>query len=489
MLIGEITVKATGYSDWEFGIKDGTAKSFSHVYTAAGNYVISSYAYDYLDLSSPVISKSITVSKPAPVVNTPTTTKTPIVKVASTSLTTPNLLTLADGVNLPLKKAAKFTWAKVTGATKYQIVFSTDNKFGNYDQTKNKCLNTTTCFTYVVAKDAYPLSATHNMLKKDNSFYWFVQAVSKKERSNSSDVRSFSVGTITPPTIETVSASAQEIALGESITLNVVLDRGLPANYSVKASIDNAEFQTMTGSGTSFSLKLSPTQAGEQYFQISLFDSNGIEIDSSGDIFTVTEKAISTTGYTKIANDGSELSDNAVLGSKSKDWACTKDNKTGLTWEVKTDDNGLRDKDWRYSWYKPEGENGGFAGYQNGNGHPEWCKGSDCDTYAFTNAVNKQGLCGANDWRMPTNEELKGLIYCSDGKTKTRGKEEYGAICTGSPTMPTINTMYFPNTQAYWFWSSSPNAVSSSNAWYVYFNGGDSYSSNKSFSNNVRLVR
>ncbi len=48
--------------------------------------------------------------------------------------------------------------------------------------------------------------------------------------------------------------------------------------------------------------------------------------------------------YTKIANDGSELSADAILGTNPKNWACTKDNKTGLTWEVKTDDDGLRDK-------------------------------------------------------------------------------------------------------------------------------------------------
>ena len=50
--------------------------------------------------------------------------------------------------------------------------------------------------------------------------------------------------------------------------------------------------------------------------------------------------------YTKIANDGSELPADAPLGSAAGEWACTRDNATGLVWEVKTDDGGLRDMDW-----------------------------------------------------------------------------------------------------------------------------------------------
>jgi hypothetical protein len=39
--------------------------------------------------------------------------------------------------------------------------------------------------------------------------------------------------------------------------------------------------------------------------------------------------------YSKIANDGSVLIAGAALGTAPVDWACTKDNITGLTWEVK----------------------------------------------------------------------------------------------------------------------------------------------------------
>src|SRR5665647_1400887 len=39
--------------------------------------------------------------------------------------------------------------------------------------------------------------------------------------------------------------------------------------------------------------------------------------------------------FTKIDNNGNDLSDSAVLGSGHSDWACTLDNVTGLMWEVK----------------------------------------------------------------------------------------------------------------------------------------------------------
>ncbi|MEN9596002.1 MAG: hypothetical protein RL236_436, partial [Pseudomonadota bacterium] len=181
----------------------------------------------------------------------------------------------------------------------------------------------------------------------------------------------------------------------------------------------------------------------------------------------------SATIYSKISNSGATLSDSAELGTGANDWACTKDNKTGLIWEVKTTDGGLRDYQNSYSWYEPDAsKNGGASGYQNYG----TCKGSNCDTYAFTNAVNVKGLCGKNDWRMPTIDELKGLLTTTPTVNQPLNSKLY------------IDATYFPNTN-YWFWSSSPFAVSSGSAWVVYFGYGNSYYNYKSLSVNVRLVR
>ena len=179
-----------------------------------------------------------------------------------------------------------------------------------------------------------------------------------------------------------------------------------------------------------------------------------------------------TTGYSKISNSGAVLPETAVLGSGVNDWACTKDNKTGLVWEVKTDDNSFRDKDWYYSWYDPSSSQiGSYSGLQN-NGY---CQGTDCDTNAYKNAVNKQTLCGASNWRAPTNEELKNLVFCADGQYNLTPNKS-GYICTTNTQVsktPFINTTYFPNTQALPFWSSSNYTGNSTKAlWGIDFGSG-----------------
>ncbi len=55
--------------------------------------------------------------------------------------------------------------------------------------------------------------------------------------------------------------------------------------------------------------------------------------------------------YTKIANNGALLPDSAPLGSGQSDWACTRDNATGLIWEVKTAASGWRDQSKTYTHY------------------------------------------------------------------------------------------------------------------------------------------
>jgi hypothetical protein len=148
--------------------------------------------------------------------------------------------------------------------------------------------------------------------------------------------------------------------------------------------------------------------------------------------------------FTKLDANGNPL----PVGAAS--WSCVRDNVTGLIWEVKTDDGGLRDKDGTYTWYNPDATtNGGSTGTQGGGA----CTGSACDTDAFVQAVNAQGLCGASDWRLPSRFELSSI----------RSKDR---------TYPAMDLAYFPNTNnmySYYFWSSSPVAYDPSSAWSVDF--------------------
>ena len=290
------------------------------------------------------------------------------------------------------------------------------------------------------------------------------------------------------PTLTEVSAT------GTTFKFATKLSEILPKGYKVKIDLNNGKgLVAMTCSGLACSLSSNALPKLDlPTYKIGIYDAKGVlQGETTNGSYVIVSKAeintipISTTGYTKISNSGAVLPNTAKLGSGSNDWACTKDNKTGLTWEVKTDDGGLRDKDWYYSWYKPSGDNGGSVGYTDTLFNTPNCSTKDnCNTDAFTNAVNAKGLCGKNDWRMPTKEELMKLVVCPDGKYETDGS------CTnnGSVANPIINSAYFPNTQS-WYWSSSPYADDSGIAWYVHFYDGLSYGNYKDVSYFVRLVR
>jgi hypothetical protein len=154
-------------------------------------------------------------------------------------------------------------------------------------------------------------------------------------------------------------------------------------------------------------------------------------------------------------------------GSGATPHPCTRDNVTGLVWEVKTTDGGLRDQKWTYSWYDSVHNYGGNSGTASGG----TCKTTGhCDTEKYVADVKASALCGFSDWRMPSWLELQGIAHL--GRSN-----------------PAIDPTYFPNTPSSYFWSGSPNALSSNYAWFVYF--GDGYVSNypRYGDYSVRLVR
>ena len=301
------------------------------------------------------------------------------------------------------------------------------------------------------------------------------------------------------PTLTEVSAT------GTTFKFATKLSEILPKGYKVKIDLNNGKgLVAMTCSGLTCLLYSNALPKLDlPTYKIGIYDAKGVlQGKTTNGSYVIVSKAeintipISTTGYTKISNLGAVLPDTATLGSGANDWACTKDNKTGLIWEVKTDDGGLRDQDWKYSWYEPDSsKNGGDAGYTDITYTTPNCSIKDnCNTYAFTNAVNAKGLCGKNDWRMPTKDELMKLVVCSDGKYDKDGS------CTNyvSVSTPAINSTYFPNTlpnglYGYssngFYWSSSPVADNSSSTWYVDFYYGIFSNYGKYEVNFVRLVR
>ena len=155
--------------------------------------------------------------------------------------------------------------------------------------------------------------------------------------------------------------------------------------------------------------------------------------------------------FTKLDASGNPLPPGATS------WSCVKDNVTGLIWEVKTTDGGIHDKDNSYRWGGVTAQGSGYGTYYN-------------DWDMLVNGSNAEQLCGYNDWRVPTVEELQGIVdYSRAG--------------------PAIDTGYFPNTPSSFFWSSSLYAGFSSGAWSVYFGYGYAYGNCRDSADRVRLVR
>jgi len=159
--------------------------------------------------------------------------------------------------------------------------------------------------------------------------------------------------------------------------------------------------------------------------------------------------------YTKLGLNGVTLPDSATEGGG---WIMTRDNVTGMIWEMKTDHGGIHDKDNTYTWCDTNaatnGGNQGTCGTGTGN--------AATDTEAFIKALNEANYGGFSDWRMPTVKELSSLINS-----------------TYHWPEPTIDTAWFPNTMLWTpYWSSTPTAGYAFGvdhrdyAWYVRFDFG-----------------
>jgi hypothetical protein len=192
--------------------------------------------------------------------------------------------------------------------------------------------------------------------------------------------------------------------------------------------------------------------------QTKCYDNTGeIPCPSEGEAFygQGAQYTIHPMSFTKLAHGGTELPDTATVADG---WIMTRDNVTGLIWEVKQDKDDAKnydnphDADNTYTWYDSDpATNSGNAG----------TAGNGTDTEDFINALNAENYGGYNNWRLPDRNELQSIV-------------DYDRI------NPSIDTTFFPNTivslysntLAGFYWSSTTGPNYMDAAWVVSFNYG-----------------
>ena len=264
------------------------------------------------------------------------------------------------------------------------------------------------------------------------------------------------------PTITTQPAAALDVAPGNTATFTVTAT-GTTLSYQWKKG--GTDIPGATSSSYAIS---NTTSANDGVYSVVVTNSAG-SVTSSNATLTVSK-------YSLVANASGGFYDRTE---------CVKDNSTGLIWEGKTA-SGDRAGNSRYSNYVDS-----TTALQNPVGNAltqvQIDAGSNSIGYQKTVVNAGSGLCGFTNWRLPTKDELLGIVDSTS--TATYCPPAIPGNPTPACTPIKIDVSWFPNTTNGQYWTSTTaSSVADGTTFSMEF--GSSYMGvPRSSEKNVRLVR
>ncbi|MDP2574455.1 DUF1566 domain-containing protein [Vibrio penaeicida] len=150
----------------------------------------------------------------------------------------------------------------------------------------------------------------------------------------------------------------------------------------------------------------------------------------------VTDKQANTGNgfkFTKLDAQGNELADDAT------EWSCVSDERTGLIWEVKSNDtSSIQHLDRLFALEIKD-----RISSNKGDVLTATCQTTGdgiCTTQQYADELSKRNICGLSTWRLPTGDELYGIIdFSSTSPLPNKAPSDPGEVIAG------LNMKYFPN--------------------------------------------
>ena len=270
-------------------------------------------------------------------------------------------------------------------------------------------------------------------------------AVFKVVVSNSVGTATSTPATLTvAPVRITTQPVAQTVDYGQTASFSVTAEGSGTLTYQWKKGGNNI-------SGATSSTYTTPVTA----------------LADSGAVFTVVvSNSLDGTATTTTSNSATLTVNRFSLIAKTGGFydktECFKDLSTGLIWEGKPT-TGTRAANLTYSNYDSTTGNQKLGTSAATQAEID----ASNNSIGYRTSVNASNLCGYNDWRLPTKDELSGTL--------------------ASSTSPWIGVTCLSNAQIWYYWSSVSGSPGL--AWGVNFCQSTVYTSFRDFSGYVRLVR